>query len=126
MADFLTVHHTTVDPNSGEVKVTRLTPYIRVKSNSAPVPLFLKNGNVYDENGRLQDPVPDWVWEEAARCSGRALRESGFDPDNVQKLNTYLDPDPPEDQPAQEEPEEKPPVKTIRRGRVVTRPGVEA
>lgn len=85
--------------------------------------LFLKHGKVYDENGRVQEQVPEWVWEEAMRCSAQALQQAGFDPGNVQKLNNQVEPpeepEEPEAPAEQREPEEPAPAQS--RGRIRTR-----
>lgn len=81
--DILKVHHITSDPNTGETKLVRTTPYLVVKGGPANRHLIMRQGKVYDLAGVLQDPIPDWVWQEAKLTEARALREVGFDPDEV-------------------------------------------
>ena len=87
MSKFLTVHHLTEDPNTHEVRIARATPYIRLGRGGGGTPLFLKEGQVCDENGKVQSPVPQWVWAAAAHCSDTALKEAGFDPEVVRKMD---------------------------------------
>jgi hypothetical protein len=83
--DILKVHHITSDPNTGETKLVRTTPYLVLKGGPANRPLILRQGRVYDLSGVLQEPVPDWVWAEAKLTDARTLREVGFDPEDVLK-----------------------------------------
>lgn len=82
--DVLKVHHTVSDRDSGETRVTKITPYIRLTTEGRSTPLFLKGGKVMDENGVLSDPIPSWIWMEASKCSSAALQEAGFALDEVQ------------------------------------------
>lgn len=90
MAGFLNVHTKVTDPNTGEERLVKVEPYLRIRAPEGPTPLFLKGGKVCDENGKEQKPVPAWVWRMAAHCSDAALREAGFEPEVVRNLNTRL------------------------------------
>lgn len=91
MDGLLNVHTKIIDPNTGEEKLVKVEPYLRLKSGEAPTPLFLKKSQVCDENGRIVKPVPGWLWQMASSCSDAALREVGFDPEVVRNLNTRED-----------------------------------
>src|SRR5690242_8218616 len=80
MSDLLKVHHTSVLEDGTEV-ITKVEPYICLAAHG--MRLYLKNGKVWSEKGTLADPIPEWLWWEAKKCTPAALQSVGFDPEDV-------------------------------------------
>ena len=54
--------------------LTGVTPYVRL-CKAGETPIFVQDGGFYSEGGEKLEPVPDWVWEEAAKLSEASLKE---------------------------------------------------
>lgn len=71
----LQVHHTAKLPDGSE-KITRVTPYVIVGGPDGK--LFLKNGQILDEGGTVQEEIPAWLADALTRMTPSVLNEIGF------------------------------------------------
>lgn len=67
-----------------EIKIINSIPRL-VKENftirftsGTQAPLWMQEGGVFDESGNEVSDVPDWVWEEYAKCSDDAKKRLGM------------------------------------------------
>ena len=74
-----------------EARLTRVTPYIRLKSGRDEPPVFLQEGKVYTEAGDEVLDRPSWFDAELKKLSVDALAEIGFD-DNAPRRVTVEKP----------------------------------
>lgn len=68
----LRVHEYTKVSGSQAVRLTKVTPYIRLSSGQGP-PIFIQNGKLWSEGGPPIKDIPDWFYDELAKISKTAL-----------------------------------------------------
>jgi len=74
----LKVQHYQRIPGTTQLRLTRVTPYVRLCRDDGP-PLFVQGGQVYSESGdRMTDQLPEWFWDEAAKMSLAVRQEVGL------------------------------------------------
>lgn len=90
MALDLNPHQYTVNPETSQPTLIRVTPYVRLREHDGP-PLFLQGGQVYSEGGPLipREEWPEWLPSAIARLNNVGLEESGFK-GYVQDLNRQV------------------------------------
>ena len=87
MSRFDKVHHYVTIPGTNDVRMTKVTPYIRV-SQGDDTPYFLQNGVFFAAEGdRFDDEdVPEWAWFQAGMCTDKILTEAGCRADRIEQI----------------------------------------
>lgn len=88
MAFDLKVDHYTTQADTGEMKLLKETPYLRIKVDGNP-PLFCRAGVVYDEGGEVHNPIPDYIETELMKVTEAQLQAHGFSKESGQILSTH-------------------------------------
>lgn len=70
-------HHFTRVPETQTMKVTRVTPIVRLTQLGETV--YLQNGLCYAAGGQ-EMPLPEWAPAAMARLTPACLKEAGFEP----------------------------------------------
>lgn len=73
----LKVHHYVKLPNTTEMRLTKVSPYVRICRAAAP-PIFLQEGQVFSEGGEPVTPLPEWFEEELAKITPKVRDEVGW------------------------------------------------
>lgn len=76
----LFVHEHEYDRNLGTRKLTRVTPYIRLKGVSGA--MFLQDGKLWTEDGRHVEMVPKWAADAIAQLTPEARESVGWNKGN--------------------------------------------
>ena len=76
MAFTLTAHEYAADPETGQTRLVREHPYIRIGFEDAS--LFLQEGRCWGEGGAQVTDLPDWLIVEMAKISPVALANVGW------------------------------------------------
>ena len=74
------------DPNSGVAVLTKLNPYIRIRSiGGDEPPIFIQGGQFMYEDSTVipKDKLPAWAVEELAKITPKAKKEVGLGNDKV-------------------------------------------
>lgn len=73
------VHHYQPTPETNEVRLVKVTPYVRVRNGDEP-PLFLQNNEFWSEGGEHipHANVPGWAWQQAKLCNPVVLKDANF------------------------------------------------
>jgi hypothetical protein len=61
-----------------ELRLVESHPYLRLLGDSAPYPLYIQDGEVWDEQGERVPEPPEWFWGELALVTPEALAEAGW------------------------------------------------
>jgi hypothetical protein len=70
----LKVHEYTRVSGSQAVRLTKVTPYIRLVSGQGP-PIFIQNGKLWSEGGPPITDIPNWFYDEIRKVSKEALAD---------------------------------------------------
>ena len=75
MSFTLRPHEYTKIPGTDLTRITTTNDYIRIVS--AGKTLFIQTGQVWSEDGVAHKDPPQWLWDEAGKCTAEALFKAG-------------------------------------------------